>query len=255
MPKKKRKMIILIIVLSILLVLLITGGVCAYLYINTDMLKSNQTLFEKYIAQNFSIAKEFLEREPAELQSVLNQNKYTSNMTAKATYTSGIGTSEENKDSSINKATLNINSQIDKTNNYDYKDIRLAYDTEDVAKLEYINSNELKGIRLDGIMQFVSIKNEDLEKVAGNLGIESQYLKNAWTITQGLNLKEILNFTEEEIKNLQTTYSNIIKENTNKDSYGKYSDATITLNTTQTTANGYYIELTKEQVKKTKITV
>ena len=65
MPKKKRKMIILIIVLSILLVLLITGGVCAYLYINTDMLKSNQTLFEKYIAQNFSIAKEFLEREPA----------------------------------------------------------------------------------------------------------------------------------------------------------------------------------------------
>ena len=157
MPKKKRKMIILIIVLSILLVLLITGGVCAYLYINTDMLKSNQTLFEKYIAQNFSIAKEFLEREPAELQSVLNQNKYTSNMTAKATYTSGIGTSEENKDSSINKATLNINSQIDKTNNYDYKDIRLAYDTEDVAKLEYINSNELKGIRLDGIMQFVSI--------------------------------------------------------------------------------------------------
>lgn len=247
MPKKKRKMIIILIITFILLLLLLAGGVCAYLYINTDMLKSNQTLFEKYLAQNFSIAKEYLEINPTELQNTLNQNKYTSNITVKATYTSGKGTSEENKDNSINKATLNINSQIDKTNNYDYKDIRLAYDTEDVAKLEYINSNDLKGIRLDGIKQFVSIKNEDIEKVAGNLGIESQYLKTAWAITQGLNIKEIFNFTEEEIKNLQTTYSDIIKENTNKDSYGKYSDATITLNNTQTTANGYYIELTKEQ--------
>ena len=144
MPKKKKKkLIILIVIISILLVLLITGGVCAYLYINTDMLKSNQTLFEKYLAQNISIAKEFIDRNPEEMLDILERNKYTSNMTIKAVFTNGIGTTDENKNNTINNASLNINSQVDKANNYNYKNIRLAYETQDLAKMEMNSLNTL----------------------------------------------------------------------------------------------------------------
>lgn len=248
MPKKKKKkLIILIVIISILLVLLITGGVCAYLYINTDMLKSNQTLFEKYLAQNISIAKEFIDRNPEEMLDILERNKYTSNMTANAVFTSGIGTTDENKDNTINKASLNINSQVDKASNYNYKNIRLAYETEDLAKMEYIQKDNLKGIRLDGILQFVTIQSDDLEKVAENTGIEKQNLESLWMLTQGLDVKEILNFSEDEQKTLEQTYSKIIEENTDKNSFGKYTQATIVLNDTQALANGYYVELTKEK--------
>ena len=230
MPKKKKKkLIILIVIISILLVLLITGGVCAYLYINTDMLKSNQTLFEKYLAQNISIAKEFIDRNPEEMLDILERNKYTSNMTANAVFTSGIGTTDENKDNTINKASLNINSQVDKASNYNYKNIRLAYETEDLAKMEYIQKDNLKGIRLDGILQFVTIQSDDLEKVAENTGIEKQNLESLWMLTQGLDVKEILNFSEDEQKTLEQTYSKIIEENTDKNSFGKYTQATIVL--------------------------
>ena len=248
MPKKKKKkLIILIVIISILLVLLITGGVCAYLYINTDMLKSNQTLFEKYLAQNISIAKEFIDRNPEEMLDILERNKYTSNMTANAVFTSGIGTTDENKDNTINKASLNINSQVDKASNYNYKNIRLAYETEDLAKMQYIQKDNLKGIRLDGILQFVTIQSDDLEKVAENTGIEKQNLESLWMLTQGLDVKEILNFSEDEQKTLEQTYSKIIEENTDKNSFGKYTQATIVLNDTQAVANGYYVELTKEK--------
>ena len=248
MPKKKKKkLIILIVIISILLVLLITGGVCAYLYMNTDMLKSNQTLFEKYLAQNISIAKEFIDRNPEEMLDILERNKYTSNMTANAVFTSGIGTTDENKDNTINKASLNINSQVDKASNYNYKNIRLAYETEDLAKMEYIQKDNLKGIRLDGILQFVTIQSDDLEKVAENTGIEKQNLESLWMLTQGLDVKEILNFSEDEQKTLEQTYSKIIEENTDKNSFGKYTQATIVLNDTQAVANGYYVELTKEK--------
>ena len=50
MPRKKRNTIIIIAILIILL--LILGAACAYLYITTDMFKSNITLFTKYVGQN-----------------------------------------------------------------------------------------------------------------------------------------------------------------------------------------------------------
>ena len=245
--RKKKKKLILIITLSVLLVLLITGGVCAYLYLNTDLLKSNQTLFEKYIGQNLSIAKEFIKQKPEELIDVLNRNKYTSNTTIKATYTSGIGTTAETNQSNINNASINISSQVDKSNNYDYKNIRMAYNTEELAKVEYIQKDDLKGIRLDGIMQFTTIRSENIDKVAENLGIEQETLENMWMLTQELNLDEIFNFTEEEEQAILDKYSEVIEKNTSKESFGKYNQSTISLNNTQAVADGYYLELTKEQ--------
>lgn len=245
--RKKKKKLILIITLSVLLVLLITGGVCAYLYLNTDLLKSNQTLFEKYIGQNLSIAKEFIKQKPEELIDVLNRNKYTSNTTIKATYTSGIGTTAETNQSNINNASINISSQVDKSNNYDYKNIRMAYNTEELAKVEYIQKDDLKGIRLDGIMQFTTIRSENIDKVAENLGIKQETLENMWMLTQELNLDEIFNFTEEEEQAILDKYSEVIEKNTSKESFGKYNQSTISLNNTQAVADGYYLELTKEQ--------
>ena len=49
MPRKKRRMIIIV---SIILLLLIIAITLFLLYINTDMFKSNSTLFAKYIGQN-----------------------------------------------------------------------------------------------------------------------------------------------------------------------------------------------------------
>ena len=47
MPRKKR---ISIIVVSIIVILLVAVGGVGYLYLNTDMLKTNQDLFGKYFS-------------------------------------------------------------------------------------------------------------------------------------------------------------------------------------------------------------
>ena len=247
MPKKIKKMIILVIILFILLIMLTTGGVFAYLYLKTDLLKSNQTLFEKYLGQNISIATEFLKQESNELMDFLNQNKYTSNTTVNFKYTSGIGTTAENNDSNINNVSINVDSQVDKSSNYNYKNIRLAYTTEDIGKLEYIEKDDLKGLRIDGIKEFTTIRNNEISAVTENLGIEGSNIEAIWMMTQNLSFNEIFNFTNEELQNLQETYKNLIEKNTSKESFGKYQEATINLNNNQTVANGYYLELTKEQ--------
>ena len=123
----------------------------------------------------------------------------------------------------------------------------MAYNTEELAKVEYIQKDDLKGIRLDGIMQFTTIRSENIDKVAENLGIEQETLENMWMLTQELNLDEIFNFTEEEEQAILDKYSEVIEKNTSKESFGKYNQSTISLNNTQAVADGYYLELTKEQ--------
>ena len=49
MTKKKRRLVLIII---ILLILVILAAIFFVLYLNTDMFKSNQTLFVKYIGKN-----------------------------------------------------------------------------------------------------------------------------------------------------------------------------------------------------------
>lgn len=254
MPRKKRKVIVISIIV-LLVLLFIIGGICIYLYLTTDSFKSNRTLFEKYLAQNFNVIQNFTQNKSNNIDNYLNNNKYTSNLSVDIKYTSDSENTENNTnetnneettENSINNLQLNINSQIDKTNQYDYKDIRLAYQTENVARAEYIKDNTLLGIRLDGIKQFVTIDNQDIESLSNKADISIDTLNQIYLLSNHIDISELINFTEEEKETLIERYANIIDQNTEKESFKRNNKATIEVNGVQTIANGYYIETTKE---------
>ena len=254
MPRKKRRVIVISIIV-LLVLLFIIGGICIYLYLTTDSFKSNRTLFEKYLAQNFNVIQNFTQNKSNNIDNYLNNNKYTSNLSVDIKYTSDSENTENNTnetnneettENSINNLQLNINSQIDKTNQYDYKDIRLAYQTENVARAEYIKDNTLLGIRLDGIKQFVTIDNQDIESLSNKTDISIDTLNQIYLLSNHIDISELINFTEEEKETLIERYANIIDQNTEKESFKRNNKATIEVNGVQTIANGYYIETTKE---------
>lgn len=254
MPRKKRRVIVISIIV-LLVLLFIIGGICIYLYLTTDSFKSNRTLFEKYLAQNFNVIQNFTQNKSNNIDNYLNNNKYTSNLSVDIKYTSDSENTENNTnetnneettENSINNLQLNINSQIDKTNQYDYKDIRLAYQTENVARAEYIKDNTLLGIRLDGIKQFVTIDNQDIESLSNKADISIDTLNQIYLLSNHIDISELINFTEEEKETLIERYANIIDQNTEKESFKRNNKATIEVNGVQTIANGYYIETTKE---------
>ena len=158
MPRKKRMVFLGV---SIALILLIILTVIGYLYLKTDLLKPKEKLFAKYLMQNFENM-EFLKVENnSEIENLLNNSKYTSQIEGTIEYTENIGTSNENKNSQINNVGIKIDSNIDKTNNYDYKNISIKKDNEKLMGLEYLNQDEMYGIRLSGIKQFVSVKDNE----------------------------------------------------------------------------------------------
>ena len=75
-PRKKR---ILIMIISIILVVLMLLVAFALIYLNTDMFKSNKTLFMKYLGQNSENVKQMYSKimQENDYEKALSQNKYT----------------------------------------------------------------------------------------------------------------------------------------------------------------------------------
>lgn len=238
-PRKKR---ITILVVAIILIILILIGILTYLILKTDIFKSKETLFAKYLIQNFENV-EFLNLDNnSEIKNVLNTNKYTSNIEGAIKYTENIGTSNENTDSKINDVGIKINSCVDKTNKYDYKDISIQKENNKLIGFEYLNQDEIYGIKLNGIQQFVSVKSD------GENEENDDYQKyDIKKLTSEIDIGSILKFTEEEKKTLLNTYIGIIQSNISSDKYYKQPKAVITIDNKDILTNAYYMKLTVEE--------
>ena len=145
MTKKKRKTL-LIAVLALLI--LIISATLIILYLNTDLFKSNETLFFKYLGKNAQnieeIGKIF---EKTDYNNLLETNKYTEKTEVKVNYTKNLGTTSENNNNAINKLKLQLEGQTDKTNQYNYKDIKLLNDDNKELEVEYIQNGNSYGIK------------------------------------------------------------------------------------------------------------
>ncbi len=238
-PRKKK---LAIIITSVTLAVIIIVATLLILYLKTDMFKSNQTLFCKYLTQNIGTIYEYKNIEKSDTNEMLENNKYISDLTGSIEYTENIGTSDENKNSPINKVKLSIASQTDKKNNYAYKDIKLVNGDENPVRFEYINQDSIYGIRLKGIKQFVSTDIND------NLDYENQInIQDISNKLKDIDFKSIFDFTNEEKETLKNTYLGIIQSNVSKDKFSKQSKALITLNNQDVQTNAYYLTLTREE--------
>lgn len=244
--RKKRRMIIILICI---LIIAIMSGTFAFLYINTDLFKSNNKLFAKYFAQNFDVIKEL------EIQDVINQKidtikgeKYESNIVAQIEHIKNPNTSEENTDNTLNKVKLNIDEQVDKNNKFDYKEIYLTKQKEDIFKLEYLSNDNYYGIRANGVKQFIAVRNSDLKQIAQKLGIQEDIINKIPDSIEQIDLKEVISLSKEELDILKSKYLDIIIKNVSTDNFKKQSGGIITINQKETSVNSYTITLTKEQL-------
>lgn len=249
MPRKKRKLIHAIILISIIIVILAIAGIVYYLYMNTDMFKSNQTLFQKYLAQNLQITSQLFENNSS---TNLEESMYTSSSEIGINYISGIGTSNENRESTVNNGKIVIESQNDDMSGYQYKDIKLQDQEGDLASIEYINDGDLEGIRLQGIMQFVTTK--DIAQLSETLELPIDDAKKILILKEIPEMKEIFNFSEEEINTLKQTYVDILNQYASRESYRK-ENKTITSSENTISVIGYYTTMTKEQYNNLRIAI
>lgn len=247
MPRKKRRMITIGIILLFILILAIAF---ILVYMNTDMFKSSRTLFIKYMGQNVeNLNKIYSDTEENQLNEMLQNNKYEANTNIKVNYTKNIGTTAENNDNPINQLELSIKEQADKSQKYTYQDIQLLNKEEKITELEYVENEEKKAIKFSDLFnQYIGGENEALKSIFSN-GDSDEVSSNSINVEEiQEDLKNIFTFSEEQKKNMQKKYINIINRDLSKDNFTKQKNQTIQINEKSINVNAYILTQPKEKM-------
>ena len=239
MMARKTRIAIITVAISLLVITII--GILVFLYLETDAFKTNETLFTKYLAQNFEELDNLKNNSNSTTKSLLENSKYTSKIDGQIEYIENKDTSDENKNSSVNNIKLKINVQKDNQNKYKYYDMAIQNENEKLLGVEYIKTQGTQGIRLNGIQQFVSTQNEENEI------LKEFNIKTIDKLTSSIDIDSIISFSEEEKQTIKNNYMNILKSNISKDKYHKQSKALITVNNKDIQTNAYYISMTLEE--------
>lgn len=270
MPRKKRIALAIAIPSIIVIIIIITG---ILLYLNTDMFKSNKTLFFKYLGKSSENIKEIEEIfESTEYEKNLQNNKYTDDINIKVNYTNNLQTTSEDNSNTINNVKLLIKGEEDKNNKYSYKDFKLEKDKniatntenqsssensnesnnkeQNIMEVEYIKNDNNYGIRFSDLFkQYLLVENNNLKDLFRKIGYSEQELEN---VPDSIEINDItlsdIKFTEDEIKQLSEKYSEIINKKVSKEKFEKNSKQVITINEKNITTNAYILKLTNEEL-------
>ena len=248
-PRKKRRLILII---SIVLVLLILLTLFALVYINTDMFKSNKTLFMKYLGQNTQNMNGVYTQisQKSDYENSLEQSKYTVNTQINVNNTENLGTTEENTDNIINQLKIVAEGQVDKANQYNYQRMNLYNGENSLLGLEYIQNSNTYGLRFsDLFQQFLLVDNNNLQELFSKLGYSNEEISN---IPNQIDFEQLganqLEISEEEKETLSNRYIGIIESGISSQNFSKEQNQTIEIDGKSVQVNAYSVTLTKEQL-------
>lgn len=240
----KKKAIIIGVVIALLIIVLAVAGI--FVYIFTDLFKSNQTLFLKYAANQYKQLTS--NATDVQLQETLNARKqmpYETNSTLTFNYQDENGENIEE----LEKVKMNIITREDKLNEKQYSNLKIDYDNNNLINIHYTKSNNIYALKWEEIVlkYFVGIENKDLREFAEKLGVEGvENLPNEITT---VDYMEILELTEQEKQHLIQTYMGVIIENIPSEKYTKQKDMAITKNGVNYNATAYRLDLSAEEIK------
>ena len=237
---------ILIITIIIILVLAVAGTVFGYLYMATDTFKSDKELFSKYISQNIETFQKIEDSQITQMyKNIKNEEKYDISTNLKMKYSEGGEVSNP-----INNLSAQLNFQRDDAKQYYYSNGQILFNNQKYLQTEIVKDQELYGIRLPEVKQFLSIKDDDnLEKIASEIGVESTTIKEIMDVIDGKTeiTEEIM--TEDDAKQLKEKYLKIITDTIANGTFGSNKKAIITYNNNKIETKAYTVSLTSQQVE------
>ena len=213
--------IILISIVILIFLVAIVGGI---LYFSTDLLKSDEVLFKKYLAQDIEYLSDITDfREEEQYLDYLRKNDYTENSEISLSFIEN----ENDQEEVYSIKTESINKNNDKSY---YKNVKINYGSQELSNIDFLRQNEIYGFRLsDLVQQFVSIENATMYYVVTNLGYNGNYFQEKMDIDK-FDFTGLLDFSDEEIQQLKNKYYNVVFSNINSKCYSSKNNVIITLN-------------------------
>lgn len=224
----------------VIILILILGGIFAYLYFGTDLLKSNQQLFFQYLGQLGASEDGFIE-------SNLNayfEKKRTSKYEDSGKFNADINISNLDADmlATVNDFNIEYSGKIDNTARKNEQDISINYSSDVNFPIKYKYANETVGLQTDYVSnKYIGIENKNLKEFAENLGItDTESIPDSIDLYAQSENENAFNFTEEEKEQIINTYRTIVEEKLANKEFGKTEENGVT---------NYSVEITNQEAK------
>lgn len=248
----RKKKILIIVVIVMLILFAILGGVFAFLYFKTDLLRTNQELFYKYALQNEDIINVIDDNWLNEYKNKTSTTAY--NNSGEITF----NIDNDNNESQLNTMVNNIKFKFEGSTNLPegktYQDIKVLYSDEnkELFNVKLLKEDELYGVKSDEILiKYLSVKNEDIKQLYNRLGIENS--NNIANNIEEYDFNTILNMSETNKTEISERYMSVLNTHIPSSRYSKEKDARVTVNNEVYVANKYSVKLTGDEYINVKI--
>lgn len=228
---------ILIIVVSIMILVLI--GTIAYLYLQTDILKSDKNLFFKYVSQVGSAENGFIDNQITQYFSKKVNTPYTNS----ATFKTDMKVQEaDDQVKAVNNFNITFKGKTDNQANKTEQEISLNYSSNVNFPFTYRKTGDSVGIQTQYISKnFVAIDAGDTSTSSNDTINFVKQINEAFKKTKEVQKVEI---TEQEKEQILNRYMEVLIQNIGDEKFSKV---------TETSSKGYKLTLTVEDLKNIEI--
>ncbi len=228
---------ILIIVVSIMILVLI--GTIAYLYLQTDILKSDKNLFFKYVSQVGSAENGFIDNQITQYFSKKVNTPYTNS----ATFKTDMKVQEaDDQVKAVNNFNITFKGKTDNQANKTEQEISLNYSSNVNFPFTYRKTGDSVGIQTQYISKnFVAIDAGDTSTSSNDTINFVKQINEALKKTKEVQKVEI---TEQEKEQILNRYMEVLIQNIGDEKFSKV---------TETSSKGYKLTLTVEDLKNIEI--
>lgn len=239
--RKSKKILIPIII--ILVLLLMAGAAFAYIYMETDMLKTDRQLFFKYFNQ-ITAEDEFVDKKIEQYNQKKNESPYKNSgeMTVNVEYPED--TMQDILDK-MNDLSITYSGVVDPTNQMVEENVEIDYGNNVVFPITYRQINDNYGIKIEKVSKkFIAIRNENIDELITNIIGDDTFGTTEGKISEiKENFEQLIQkfeLSEEEKKQLEEIYSPILEEQLIDQSFSS-------VKTEQN--NSYILHLSSEQLR------
>lgn len=231
---------IIVAILIVLILVLISGGVFAYVYLATDLLKSDQEMFFKYFAQITS-EDGFIDGRIKKYNEKKQQNPYENSgeITFDVDYSGALA--DEKIIEKVNDLSIRYSGQTDIVGQKVEKDIEIDYGNDVILPIQYRQDGNEYGLQFDDISKkFIAIRNENLDELIEKFTGESLEDSMSIDMSEVTEMNENIQFTEDEINQLKQIYGTVFQEQLSAENFSR---------TKIEQGENYTLQLRVEQIK------
>lgn len=233
MEKSKGKKVVLILIILLLLVLVVAGG--AYAYIATDLFKSDEQLFKKYLINGALEISKFNSEPYGEAFERMDKEPTEITLTAK--------TDEERYQKQETKLVL----KTDVPNKNESLSLNIKVDDDEYMNADLLITDNIYAVHVDGLHdKYIAAENKDLKKIAKNLGAEDEVVELIPdTIPDTFLSKE----EQKKLTQILTKYLNKLSEKIDVNSYKQEKYTIEDFEGEKFEGNKYTLEISTEKYR------